>query len=160
MYFLHNFCITALQLSAPYLQTQQYFHCSKCRRDGMHYWWPANVNFRLGGKCWKILKKQMRNKETYYGSVRNALGVDWISYIDDIAKRIGVYPDFKKYLISDLPLFLKLVFGTALPCHYRLDGPHSWSGARNTIMESNMHSIRMMSKRWALLILMQIHLEF
>jgi hypothetical protein len=27
-------------------------------------------------------------------------------------------------------------------------------------MESNMHSIRMMSKRWALLILMQIHLEF
>jgi dimethylaniline monooxygenase (N-oxide forming) len=110
----------------------------------------------MAGKCQLPSRGEMlknieetdeKHKETYYGSVRNALGVDWISYIDDIAKRIGVYPDFKKYLISDLPLFLKLVFGTALPCHYRLDGPHSWSGARNTIMESNMHSIRMMSKR-------------
>jgi hypothetical protein len=77
--------------------------------------------------------------------------MDWISYIDDIAKRIGVYPDFKKYLISDLLIFLKLVFGTASSYHYRLDGPHSRSGARNAIMEaiieSNMHSIRMMSKR-------------
>jgi dimethylaniline monooxygenase (N-oxide forming) len=57
--------------------------------------------------------------------------------MDDIAKEIGVYPDFKKYLFSDLPLFLKLVFGTTLSYHYRLDGPHSWSGARNAIMESD-----------------------
>ncbi len=78
-----------------------------------------------------------KRKEIFYGSVRNTLGVDWISYMDDIAKEIGVYPDFKKYLTSDLPLFLKLVLGMTLSYHYRLDEPHSLSGARNAIMEAD-----------------------
>ncbi len=100
----------------------------------------------MAGKCQLPSREEMlknieetdeKRKKTYYCSVRNALGVDWISYIDDIAKRIGVYPHFKKHLISDFPLFLKLVFGTALSYHYRLDGPHSWSGARNAIMEAD-----------------------
>jgi dimethylaniline monooxygenase (N-oxide forming) len=90
--------------------------------------------------CEEMLKSikevEVKRKAQYYSSVRNTLGVNWISYMDDIAKEIGVYPDFKKYLISDLPLFLKLVFGTTLSYHYRLDGPHSWSGARNAIIEA------------------------
>ncbi len=100
----------------------------------------------MAGKCHLPTHEQMvREIEVttavrdliYYGSPRNAIGVDWISYMDDIAKQIGVYPDLKKYLRSDLPLFLKLVFGTTLSYHYRLDGPHSWSGARNAIMEAD-----------------------
>jgi dimethylaniline monooxygenase (N-oxide forming) len=90
--------------------------------------------------CEEMLKSikevEVKRKAQYYSSVRNAIGVNWISYMDDIAKQIGVYPDFKKYLFSDLPLFLKLVFGTTLSYHYRLDGPHSWSEARNAIMEA------------------------
>jgi dimethylaniline monooxygenase (N-oxide forming) len=100
----------------------------------------------MAGKCQLPSSEEMLQwiKETenlrkaiYHDSVKNTLSVDWMSYIDDIAKQIGVYPDFKKYLFSDLPLFLKLVFGTTLSYHYRLDGPHSWSGARDAIMEAD-----------------------
>jgi dimethylaniline monooxygenase (N-oxide forming) len=100
----------------------------------------------MAGKCQlpsseetlKCLKEtEDLRKDIYHDSLKNTLSVDWMSYIDDIAKEIGVYPDFKKYLFSDLQLFLKLVFGTTLSYHYRLDGPHSWSGARNAIMEAD-----------------------
>jgi dimethylaniline monooxygenase (N-oxide forming) len=100
----------------------------------------------MAGKCQlpsseemlkSIRETEEERKALYSGSAKNTIGVDWISYMDDIAKQIGVYPDFKKYLKTDFQLFLKLIFGTNLSYHYRLDGPHSWSGARNAIMESD-----------------------
>jgi len=84
----------------------------------------------------KNIKETQIMRNALYNA-KDIIGVNWIPYMDDIAKQIGVYPDFKKYLFSDLPLFLKLWFGTTLPYHYRLDGPHSWSSARNAIMEAN-----------------------
>ena len=75
--------------------------------------------------------------QIFYKSVRNSLGVDWISYMDDIADIIGVKPDIRQYLFSDTPLFIRLVFGTALSYEYRLKGPNSWGGARDALMQSD-----------------------
>ena len=83
-----------------------------------------------------ILAEKQRRKTVYYDSPRNDLGVNWLSYMDDIADIIGVRPDIQKYLLSDTKLFLKLVFGSCLPYQYRLEGRHSWSGARDAVMQS------------------------
>ncbi len=98
----------------------------------------------MAGKCQLPSREEMLKSIKETEVIRNAIykgrnikRVNWIRYMNDIAKQIGVYPDFKKYLTSDFPLFLKLVFGTTLSYHYRLDGPHSWSGARNAIMEAD-----------------------
>jgi hypothetical protein len=75
-YFLHNSRITALQLSEPYLQTQQYFQFSKCRRFVLTIY-----VLLMAGKCQLPSREEMlknieetdeKRKETYYGSVRNA----------------------------------------------------------------------------------------
>jgi hypothetical protein len=53
-----------------------------------------------------ILAEKQRRKTVYYDSPRNDLGVNWLSYMDDIADIIGVKPDIQKYLLSDTKLFV------------------------------------------------------
>lgn len=60
--------------------------------------------------------------------------VDHLNYVDDLAEEAGCYPHLLKWSNSDL--FFKLFFGSALPCHYRLQGPYSKPEyARETIKQ-------------------------
>lgn len=105
--------------------------------------WFAQI---MAGRCHLPSQQEMMadihlmdnsRKKVYYHSQRHALELDWISYMDDIAKRIGVMPNLILYAFTDPLLCHKLIFGTALSYHYRLVGPHSWSGARNAIMKAD-----------------------
>ncbi|PIK43541.1 putative dimethylaniline monooxygenase [Apostichopus japonicus] len=72
-----------------------------------------------------------------------AVGESWVGvdgrippipYQDSLAAQIGALPSFKRYLFTDPALAFRILFGPALPCSYRLVGPHPWKGARSAIM--------------------------
>jgi dimethylaniline monooxygenase (N-oxide forming) len=71
----------------------------------------------------------------FVASRRHTIQVDYVSYMDELSSMIGAYPDIKALALSDPLLALKLVFGPALPYHYRVNGPHAWAGARDAIMQ-------------------------
>ncbi|GBN27538.1 Dimethylaniline monooxygenase [N-oxide-forming] 2 [Araneus ventricosus] len=81
-----------------------------------------------------VLKRHSYNVARYAPSEKISIRIDIIQYCDDVASQIGAKPNFIKVLLTDPKLFLKLVFGPSLPYQYRLQGPHSWDGAREAIM--------------------------
>ncbi|XP_015906490.3 dimethylaniline monooxygenase [N-oxide-forming] 2 isoform X3 [Parasteatoda tepidariorum] len=88
-----------------------------------------------------IKAKHNLNLSRYAPSHKQTIRVDYVQYLEDIAAKLGVKPNLLKLLFFDPPLFLKLAFGPHLSYQYRLEGPHSWKGARQTIMtcEERMH---------------------
>ncbi len=54
---------------------------------------------------------------------RHMLQVDYVPYLDDLAARLGCAPDVWAVARRSWRLALALVFGPALPQHYRLCGP-------------------------------------
>jgi len=70
----------------------------------------------------------------YYNSRRHTIQVDYASYMDQLAEIIGCKPDLTALLKSDLRLFLKVLFGPVTPYQFRLFGPLTWPGARDTIL--------------------------
>jgi len=101
----------------------------------------------VAGKCQKLPSKAQMlidiaaatdaRKKNYYTSPRTSIEVDWMSYMDDLATQLGVMPNIWSYLLSDPLLFERLMFGTLLAYHYRLEGNHEWDGARQAIMEAD-----------------------
>lgn len=81
-----------------------------------------------------IQKKLEYIKKRFVDSPRHTLQVDFIGYQDELAEEIGCKPNLLKYLFTDYKLFHALMFGPSLPYQYRLQGPHSWQGARNAIL--------------------------
>lgn len=81
-----------------------------------------------------IQKKLEYIKKRFVDSPRHTLQVDFIGYQDELAAEIGCKPNLLKYLFTDYKLFHALMFGPSLPYQYRLQGPHSWEGARNAIL--------------------------
>uniref|UniRef100_A0A665UUM0 Flavin-containing monooxygenase n=1 Tax=Echeneis naucrates TaxID=173247 RepID=A0A665UUM0_ECHNA len=65
---------------------------------------------------------------------RAALQVDYIPYLDFMAKEVGVRPNFLLLLLRDPVLWVKVVFGPCTPYQYRLTGPGQWAGARHAIL--------------------------
>ncbi|XP_055932198.1 flavin-containing monooxygenase 5-like [Argiope bruennichi] len=102
--------------------------------------WAVQV---LAGKCKlpppEVMLKEAKdrydkNLKRYAPSEKMSLRIDYIQYCDDIASEIGAKPNLVKMLFTDTRLFFKLFFGPHLPYQYRLQGPHSWDGARDAIM--------------------------
>ncbi|XP_055021198.1 flavin-containing monooxygenase 5-like isoform X2 [Boleophthalmus pectinirostris] len=60
--------------------------------------------------------------------------VDYIPYLDFLAKKVGVKPDFLGLLLRDPVLWVKVFFGPCTPYQFRLSGPGQWSGARQAIL--------------------------
>lgn len=83
-----------------------------------------------------IIKKHKYLESRYYGGPRNTLQVDWINYMDELAELIGCKPKVSKYLLKDIKLWWNLVSEPCYPYQYRLQGPHSWTDARRTILEA------------------------
>ncbi|CAP25130.1 Protein CBG04431 [Caenorhabditis briggsae] len=70
----------------------------------------------------------------YVTSKRHTIQVDYVDYIEELAKMIGAQLDMKKLWKEDPWLAYKVYFGPRVPYIYRLNGPHKWKEARDAIM--------------------------
>jgi len=75
----------------------------------------------------EVMLQDMREKdremsERYYESERHTIQVDWVPFMDELAKEVGVYPPIWKYLFTDFRLFINLLFGSSTSYQYRLTG--------------------------------------
>ncbi|KAK8776716.1 hypothetical protein V5799_029939 [Amblyomma americanum] len=68
-------------------------------------------------------------------SDRYAAQVHWIAYMDELAGLIGVKPNLSRMAVTDPSLYRRCVFGPCLSYQFRLEGPHSWEGARDAILD-------------------------
>ncbi|KAH6937223.1 hypothetical protein HPB50_026008 [Hyalomma asiaticum] len=68
-------------------------------------------------------------------SARYATTVQWIAYMDELASIVGVKPNLGRLAIKDPVLYRRCVLGPCLPYQFRLEGPHSWEGAREAILD-------------------------
>lgn len=73
-------------------------------------------------------------KQRFSQSERHTLQVDWVAFMEEIADIINVKPNLFKYLFTDPKLCFALSFGPSLSYQYRLEGPHPWPKARETIL--------------------------
>ncbi len=70
----------------------------------------------------------------YVDSQRHTIQVDYVVYMDEIAKLVGVCPNIPKLLLTDPRLAMHVLFGPVTPYQYRLRGPGKWAGARQAIL--------------------------
>jgi len=76
----------------------------------------------------------LKNKRRFVDRRRHTLQVFYVTYMDSLARIIGVRPQIPKYWLSDPRLATRLIFHGLVPYQYRLEGPHQWTGARDAIM--------------------------
>ncbi|KAK3766820.1 hypothetical protein RRG08_051965 [Elysia crispata] len=70
----------------------------------------------------------------YVGAVGYSNRVDYLPHLDELAGQVGCKPNLVRYLLFDPVLFWHLMFGPGVSYQYRLDGPHTWPGARKAIL--------------------------
>ncbi len=70
----------------------------------------------------------------YVAAQRHTIQVDYIPYMDELAKQVGVRPSILKLLVTDPRLALNVIFGPCTPYQFRLHGPGRWEGARQAIL--------------------------
>lgn len=75
-----------------------------------------------------------RCRGRYFAGPRNTLQIDWIDYLDGVAAELGVKPNVVRISLKDPVLGWHLTAGPSLSYQYRLEGPHSWPGAREAIL--------------------------
>lgn len=78
--------------------------------------------------------ERKRNMESFPCPRLAALQVDYIPYLDFMAKEVGARPNLVLLFLSDPVLWLQLLFGPCTPYQYRLSGPGRWGGARHAIL--------------------------
>ncbi|KAI7799413.1 flavin-containing monooxygenase 5-like [Triplophysa rosa] len=81
-----------------------------------------------------IEAKEEEMAQRYVATQRHTIQVDYIPYMDEIAKEMGVRPAMLKLLLTDPRLGLKVIFGPCTPYQFRLCGPGQWEGARQAIL--------------------------
>lgn len=69
----------------------------------------------------------------YVASQRHTIQVDYIPYMDELAKQINVRPNLLWMLLTDPCLSWKVMSGPCTPYQFRLNGPGKWKGARQAI---------------------------
>uniref|UniRef100_A0A671V1L4 Flavin-containing monooxygenase n=1 Tax=Sparus aurata TaxID=8175 RepID=A0A671V1L4_SPAAU len=78
--------------------------------------------------------KQKEMAKRYVTSPRHTIQIDFVSYMDEIAKLVGVRPNILWLLLTDPKLGLNVMLGPCTPCQFRLGGPGKWAGARQAIL--------------------------
>ncbi|XP_004068219.1 dimethylaniline monooxygenase [N-oxide-forming] 5 [Oryzias latipes] len=82
----------------------------------------------------KAVEKDTRNIEkNYITSKLTPIQVDFVEYMDNLAKDIGVRPSLLWLFFTDFPLFKRVFWGPVTAYQYRLFGPGKWDGARQAI---------------------------
>ncbi|KAF4099318.1 flavin-containing monooxygenase 5-like [Onychostoma macrolepis] len=83
----------------------------------------------------KIIEKDIKaNLKSYPCPKLAALQVDYIPYLDTIAKDVGICPNIAWLLLRDPAVGLRVFFGPCTPYQFRLSGPGHWKGARQAIL--------------------------
>ncbi|CAL1288410.1 unnamed protein product [Larinioides sclopetarius] len=82
----------------------------------------------------EIHRRRKAMEDRYVDSTRHTIQVDFIDFMDDVTREFGATPNMWKLLLTDPKLFFACLLGPGLPYQYRLNGPHSWSKARETIL--------------------------
>lgn len=87
----------------------------------------------------KVMEKEIEcknkaNEKRYVNTTRHTIQVDWIPFMDELSEMFGAKPNMLKLSITDPVLFWYCFKGPCLPYQYRLQGPHSWPGARQAIL--------------------------
>ncbi|KAM8745924.1 flavin-containing monooxygenase 5-like isoform 1-T4 [Acanthopagrus schlegelii] len=77
--------------------------------------------------------KQKEMAERYVTSSRHTIEIDFVRYMDEIAKLVGVRPNILWLLLTDPRLGLNVMLGPCTPYQFRLRGPGKWAGARQAI---------------------------
>lgn len=86
-------------------------------------------------RMWKDIRKRQQDiANRYVDSQRHTIQVDYVYFMDDIAVEYGVKPNLFKMAFTDPKLFWKCFTGPCTSYQFRLQGPHSWPGARDAIM--------------------------
>ncbi|XP_073331867.1 flavin-containing monooxygenase 5-like [Pagrus major] len=78
--------------------------------------------------------KQKEMAERYVTSPRHTIQIDFVRYMDEIAKLVGVRPNILWLLLTDPRLGLNVMLGPCTPYQFRLRGPGKWAGARQAIL--------------------------
>ncbi|KAI9547803.1 hypothetical protein NQZ68_015069 [Dissostichus eleginoides] len=81
-----------------------------------------------------IESERKRNMKSYPCPRTAALQVEYIPYLDFMAKEVGVRPNLLTLLLTDPVLWVRIFFGPCTPYQYRLTGPGQWAGAREAIL--------------------------
>ncbi|XP_075342290.1 flavin-containing monooxygenase 5-like [Odontesthes bonariensis] len=82
----------------------------------------------------KAVDKDTKNIEkNYVVSKLTPLQVEFVEYMDDLAKEIKVQPSLLWLFLTDYPLFKRVFWGPLTAYQYRLMGPGKWEGARKAI---------------------------
>ncbi|KAF3691142.1 Dimethylaniline monooxygenase [N-oxide-forming] 5 [Channa argus] len=72
-------------------------------------------------------------EKNYVVSKLTPIQVDFVEYMDSLAKDIGVQPSLLWLFLTDFPLFWRVFWGPVTAYQYRLMGPGKWNGARRAI---------------------------
>ncbi|XP_051952004.1 si:dkey-239i20.2 [Xyrauchen texanus] len=88
----------------------------------------------MSAKLKDINTKEEAMAQRYVASQRHTIQVDYIPYMDELAKEVGVRPSMLKLLLTDPRVGLKVMFGPCTPYQFRLCGPGRWEGARQAIL--------------------------
>uniref|UniRef100_A0A3B3SAZ2 Flavin-containing monooxygenase n=1 Tax=Paramormyrops kingsleyae TaxID=1676925 RepID=A0A3B3SAZ2_9TELE len=80
----------------------------------------------------KVTKEKMGKR--YVTSQRHTIQVDYVRYMDELARQFGVRPKLLRLLLRDPRLGLSVLLGPCTPYQYRLYGPGQWEGARQAIL--------------------------
>nr|AAI55135.1 Si:dkey-239i20.2 [Danio rerio] len=81
-----------------------------------------------------IKAKEQAMTQRYVAAQRHTIQVDYIPYMDELAKQVGVRPSIPRLLLTDPRLAFKIIFGPCTPYQFRLHGPGQWEGARQAIL--------------------------
>ncbi|XP_054708902.1 flavin-containing monooxygenase 5-like [Uloborus diversus] len=84
----------------------------------------------------EISKRHRQNRDKFVPSLRHTIQVFWISYMDEICSEFGAKPNLWKMALKDPKLAYLCYFGPCTPYQYRLQGPHTWEGAREAIFSA------------------------
>lgn len=83
----------------------------------------------------EVIKRRNENCKRYTNTTRHTVQIDWILYMDELSSEISAKPNLLKMAALDAKLFLACFNGPCLPYQFRLQGPHSWPGARSAILK-------------------------
>ncbi|BFZ05640.1 hypothetical protein BsWGS_08679 [Bradybaena similaris] len=81
-----------------------------------------------------IRSKEAALARRYTKSRRHTIQVDYIQFMDELARLVGCSIDYVDLLKRDPLLAVKVIFGPVTPYTFRLHGPGQWAGARDAVM--------------------------
>ncbi|KAL3078235.1 hypothetical protein niasHS_012122 [Heterodera schachtii] len=81
------------------------------------------------------LAQAQRISKEFVNRPRHTIQVQYVDYMDELAKLVGCKPKLVGRIFTDPCLAKVLLFNGLVPYQFRLDGPHRWEGARKAILE-------------------------